>query len=63
MVYLGLYSVLIRGGRTVFAYFIGHGRPVEVKEGGNISMKLGHLIIICYIAQLFIFISTFFDIS
>ena len=26
----------------MIAYFIGQGRPVEVKEGGKISFKLGH---------------------
>ena len=31
----------------MFAYFIGSGRPVEVEEGGKISVALGHLIIIC----------------
>ena len=30
----------------MFAYFIGQGRPVEAKEGGKISMKRGHLIVI-----------------
>ena len=35
----------------MFAYFIGQGRPVEVKKGGKISMTLGHLIITCYIMQ------------
>ena len=57
------YSVFIMGGYKVFAYFIREGRPVEVKEGGKISMKLGHLIIICYIAQLLILLFTFFAIS
>ena len=44
--------MFIRGGKTVFAYFIGQGRTVEVKEGAKISIKLGYLIIICYIAKL-----------
>ena len=36
---------------------------MEVEEGGKISVTLGHLIIICNIVDLFIFILTFFAIS
>jgi hypothetical protein len=47
----------------VFAYFLGSGKPEEVEVGGKISVTLGHLIIICNIVHLFIFILTFFAIS
>jgi hypothetical protein len=33
------------------AHFIGPGRPLEVEEGGKISVLLGHLIIICNIVN------------
>ena len=56
------FSVFIGGCQKVFAYFIDKGRPVEVKEGGKISLTLGLLIIICYFAKRFISIFTFFAI-
>ena len=40
------------GGKKVFAYFTGSGRPVEVEEGGKISVTRGHFIVICNIEQL-----------
>ena len=36
----------------MFAYFIGPGRPVEVKDGVKISVTLGHFIVICKIVKL-----------
>ena len=54
--------MFIGGGQKVSAFFIDRGRPVEVKEGGKISVTLGLLTIICYINQLFLFVFTFFAI-
>ena len=48
-----------RGGYKVFSYFIGPGRPVEIKDGGKISMTLGLLIYIYYIAHLLLSFSLF----
>ena len=47
------------GGQKLCAYFIGSGRPVEFEEGGNISVTLGHLMIICILKNLLIFFDFF----
>ena len=41
-------------GEVKKCLLIGPGKPVEVKEGGKISITLGLLINICYNVQLFL---------